>query len=203
MLKENGRNYHGEVAWECLCDCGNIVTVGGYDLRSGNTKSCGCYKHERIVEASTTHGAFGTPLYRTYFNMKNRCYNPHYYLFQHYGGKGVTVCDEWLGSGGFSAFAAWSNANGYERGLSIDRLDNSKGYCPDNCRWVNMVTQQNNRTNNRLITVDGETHTMAEWAKISGLHYGTIQRRLANGWSDSEAVTLRPSHASRRSRADA
>lgn len=190
------------MAWECLCDCGNIATVAGYDLRSGNTKSCGCYARDMSTQSNLKHGSYGSALYKTYYNMKNRCYNPRYYLFQHYGGKGVTVCDEWLGDDGFSAFAAWANANGYKRGLSIDRIDNSKGYCPDNCRWSNMVTQQNNRTNNRLITVNGETHTMAEWARISGMHYCTIQKRLASGWSNEDAVTLRPSHAPHRSRAD-
>ena len=186
-----------------MCDCGNAITVAGYDLRSGNTKSCGCYAHDRTIEANLKHGAFETPLYRTYANMKNRCYNKNYCLFKHYGGKGITVCDEWLGENGFESFAKWANANGYGAGLSIDRIDNAKGYSPSNCRWADMVTQQNNRTNNRLISANGETHTMAEWSRISGIRYDTIQRRIAHGWSDEEAVTVRPSHASRRHRANA
>lgn len=178
-----------------MCDCGNTVIVGGYDLRSGNTQSCGCYARARSIEANRTHGAFGTPLYRTYANMKNRCYNPRYYLFKHYGGKGITVCDEWLGENGFDHFRQWARENGYKQGLSIDRIDNSLNYSPTNCRWVDMAVQQNNRTNNRRITVDGKTHTMAEWSKLSGIKYGTIQSRLKRGWSEADAVTVRPNHA--------
>ena len=203
VLKEAGRNNHGEVTWECLCDCGNKTIAAGYDLRSGNTKSCGCYGREAALNANTKHGAFGTHLYMAYTNMKTRCYNPHYYLYQHYGGKGISVCDEWLGENGFANFSAWAKANGYKDGLSIDRIDNSLGYSPDNCRWVDMQTQQNNRTNNRIITANGETHTMADWARISKISYSTIQRRLLRGWSEEDAVTLRSSHAPSRNRANA
>lgn len=194
VIREGGRK-SGEVAWECLCDCGNIVTVAGYDLRSGNTKSCGCYVHDRSVEANTKHGAFGTLLYRTYSNMKNRCYNPKYCLFQHYGGKGIRVCDEWLGEHGFERFRDWAMSNGYKEGLSIDRINNAADYSPDNCRWADMVAQQNNRTNNRLITANGETRTMADWSRSSGISYATIQGRLSRGWSEADAVTVRPHHA--------
>lgn len=136
--------------------------------------------------------------------MKTRCYNPHYYLFAHYGGKGVTVCDEWLGEDGFQRFYDWSVHNGYSAELSIDRIDNAKGYSPNNCRWVDMKTQQNNRTNNRVIRVGEESHTMAEWATVSGIRYATIQSRLQRGWSEEDAVTIRPGdYASLRSRASA
>lgn len=180
-----------------MCDCGNLVTVGGYELRSGNTKSCGCYMRDRTIEASTKHGAFGTHLYRAYTNMKTRCYNPHYYLYRHYGGKGITICQEWLGEHGFENFRKWSFENGYREDLSIDRIDNALGYSPKNCRWVNMEKQQNNRTNNRIISAKGEVHTMADWSRLSGIPYCTIQGRLARGWSEADAVTVRPHHASR------
>lgn len=134
--------------------------------------------------------------------MKNRCYNPHYYLFKNYGGKGISVCDEWLGEHGFESFAKWAFENGYKKELSIDRIDNALGYSPQNCRWVDMKTQQNNRTNNRRITANGETHTMAEWSRISNIHYSTIQRRLKNGWREADAVTVRPKYASCRNRAN-
>lgn len=121
--------------------------------------------------------------------MKNRCYNPNYYLFQHYGGKGVTVCDEWLGENGLKNFAEWSLANGYSDTLSIDRIDNRKGYSPSNCRWVSMVDQQNNRSNNHIIIYNGESHTMAEWSRITGIPYWTIIKRIAAGWSEQNAVS--------------
>jgi hypothetical protein len=121
--------------------------------------------------------------------MKTRCYNSNYYLFQHYGGKGIVVCENWLGKYGFNNFRKWAFENGYKDGLSIDRIDNSKPYCPENCRWVTMTVQQNNRTNNRMITANGETDTMANWARKTGIPYCTIQRRLYSGWNEQEAVT--------------
>lgn len=190
VIREAGRK-RKEVAWECLCKCGKTVVVNGYALRSGHTQSCGCYAVDRAKAENTKHGMFGTLIYRTYANMKNRCYNPNYYLFKHYGGKGVSVCETWLGDNGFDNFYQWSLLNGYREGLSIDRIDNSKNYCPENCRWVDMTTQQNNRTNNRVITVNGETHTMAEWSRIKGIKYETIQRRIAAGWRESDAVSLK------------
>ena len=199
VLSESGRK-RKEIQWECLCDCGNITYCSGWDLRNGKTVSCGCKRKEGLPQTSYKHKEFGQRLYYVYMNIKTRCYNPKYYLFNHYGGKGITVCNEWLGEDGFNNFYKWALDNGYSDELSIDRIDNSKGYSPDNCRWVSMQTQQNNRTNNRIITVDEESHTMAEWSRISGIHYNTIQRRLANGWPEEDAVTLEPCHASRRYR---
>lgn len=178
-----------EIAWKCICDCGKTVIVPGYPLRSGKTKSCGCYMRDQTKNANRKHGMFGTPIYRTYFNMKNRCYNPHYYLYKDYGGRGISVCNEWLGDDGFSNFYKWAKENGYHQGLSLDRIDCDGNYSPQNCRWVNMIVQQNNRRNNHMITANGQTHTMAEWARISKIPYSTIQRRIHSGWKDSEAVT--------------
>lgn len=192
-----------EIAWKCVCDCGNEVTVSGYYLRSGRTVSCGCKRKEGCPQRSFRYSKLGTTIHRAYTNMKTRCYNPKYYMFNHYGGKGITVCDEWLGDDGFKHFYDWSMLNGYKEGLSIDRIDNNKSYSPDNCRWVDMTAQQNNRTNNRLIAADGEIHTMAEWARINGIHYATIQRRLKCGWNEVDAVTVRTSYASCGSRARA
>lgn len=187
VIRENGRK-RKEVQWECLCDCGKKVDVSGYNLRTGHTTSCGCMKgHTESHSFRYQHRH--DPIASIYTNMKTRCYNPNYYLFHHYGGKGITLCDEWLGENGFENFYRWSLLHGYQPGLSIDRIDNSKGYSPDNCRWVNMKEQQNNRTNNRLITAHGETHTMAEWSAISGICYGTLQRRIYSGWDESDAVT--------------
>lgn len=125
-------------------------------------------------------------LYKVWSAMKDRCSNPHNHKFPNYGAKGIRVCDEWLHN--YSAFKEWSYANGYQEGLSIDRIDNSKGYCPENCRWVNMIVQQNNRTNNIRIEIDGVTHTLSEWSKISGIKTDTIYRRIKNGFPVKEAV---------------
>ena len=187
VLKQSGTK-HKECVWECMCDCGNKTNVISSNLRKGHTKSCGCLNTERTKQANTKHGLYGTKIHSTYYNMKNRCYNPNYYLYKHYGGKGITVCDEWLGENGLSNFYNWSLKNGYADDKSIDRIDNEKGYCPENCRWTTMKQQQNNRTNNRIITVNGNSHTMKEWSEITGIGYGTIQSRINRGWSPEDAV---------------
>jgi len=200
LVLEEAGHQRAEIRWKCLCDCGNIAYFPGWDLRTGRIVSCGCKRKEGRPSNSFQYKNVGTQIYHAYVNMKTRCYNPHYYLYQHYGGKGITICDEWLGKDGFENFYNWSMTHGYSAGLSIDRIDNSKEYSPSNCRWATMTEQQNNRTNNRMITANGETHTMAEWSRLSNIRYETIQRRLSSGWSEQDAVTLRSSHASRRSR---
>ena len=188
VVCEAGRK-HKEITWKCICDCGKTTIVPGYQLRSGKTKSCGCYMVDQTKKANTKHGMFGKPIYRTYFNMKNRCYNPNYYLYKDYGGRGISVCDEWLGENGFSHFYEWAKKNGYQPGLSLDRIDCNGNYSPQNCRWTNMVVQQNNRRNNHIITANGKTHTMAEWSRITGIPYRTIQKRIYSGWEEEAAVT--------------
>lgn len=180
VIGEAGRK-RKEVLWECVCDCGNTVFVPGYSLRKGHTKSCGCLVSEKAKEANTKHGLYGTRIHGVYTNMKTRCYNPKYYLFKRYGGRGITVCDEWLGPDGLSNFVSWALKNGYSENLSLDRIDNDKGYSPDNCRWVTMKQQQNNRSNNRIITVNGVKKTMAEWADATEASYATLQWHVKAG----------------------
>lgn len=129
--------------WVCVCDCGKELEVEAYNLKTGHTTSCGCAKKEIAAKLHTTHGMRHTRLYRILHDMKNRCYRKSYHAFNHYGGRGITVCDEWLNS--FEAFRDWALANGYADNLTIDRIDNDKGYSPDNCRWVTMAEQNRNK----------------------------------------------------------
>lgn len=116
-----------------------------------------------------------------------RCYKPDNNRYNIYGARGITVCDEWKNDR--TAFYKWAFENGYKENLSIDRIDVNKGYSPDNCRWATVKSQANNRTTNKLITINGETHTMAEWGDIKGISRGTIWNRLHNlGWSEEDAV---------------
>lgn len=177
-----------EISWECVCDCGEHCVSAGYNLRSGKKTDCGNHKREKISESNKKHGLYGSRIHSIYYNMKNRCYNPKYYLFRHYGGKGVTVCEEWMGDAGIENFYKWSIENGYQETLSIDRIDNAKGYSPDNCRWTTMKDQQNNRTNNRRITINGETKTMMQWANHFGVSYSAIQSKIYKGVPDAQAV---------------
>lgn len=139
---EPRKGYNGAM-WKCVCDCGKTTIVNGQNLKSGNTTSCGCYGIERKTNTPKTHGKSGTRLHRIWKAMHSRCYNKNFHAYNHYGGRGITICDEWLHD--FQAFHDWAIVNGYKDNLSIDRIDNDKGYSPDNCRWVTMEEQNKNK----------------------------------------------------------
>lgn len=126
-------------------------------------------------------------IYSVYRSMKSRCYskgNKSYYL---YGGKGIIICDEWLNDK--DKFIEWALNNGYKEGLTIDRIDGDKGYKPSNCRWVDRYVQNNNTNRNRLVTYNGETHSLAEWARIVGLSYKAIAHRHSRNRSTERMLT--------------
>ena len=185
---ESGRK---ERMWSCQCDCGNIIDVLGINLKKkNNTTSCGCYKVEKMKASKTTHGLSNHQLYHTYQKMKSRCYNRNNKNYKDYGKKGVIICDEWLGENGFVNFYKWSMSHGYSENLSIDRIDVNGNYEPSNCRWTDVITQENNRTNNHIITYNNETMTMAMWARKLGIGYKTLANRiLTYGWSIEKAFT--------------
>lgn len=178
---------NGEAIWKCRCDCGNMTYVISGNLRRGNTKSCGCYGRECTAERNTTHGKTKERLHGVWTRMKDRCNNPKSDRWEWYGARGISVCEEWKNS--YEAFREWALSNGYQGGLTIDRVDVNGNYCPDNCRWITIKDQQNNRRNNHRITVGEETHTIAEWSKITGIRQGTIYARIASGWSAEDAIT--------------
>lgn len=168
--------------WNCRCDCGNETVVLAENLKKGHTSSCGCYRRE--ARPQLTHGYRHTRAYGVYEKMKGRCYNKNNPSYHRYGGRGITVCDEWLNSPG--AFVEWAYANGFREDAeygecTVDRIDNNGGYSPDNCRIVNEKVQANNRRSNRIIQHDGENKTLAEWADYFGMtrskaHYHLIEK---------------------------
>ena len=134
------------------------------------------------------HGLRKHRLYRIWSNMKNRCYNPNTRSYERYGGRGITVCDEWKND--FMSFYNWSIANGYRDDLTLDRSNNDGNYTPENCRWATQKQQHNNTSLNKVITIEGVSHTMAEWCEITGINYSTARDRINRGhWDPIKAVT--------------
>jgi hypothetical protein len=177
----------GQARWLCDCDCGNQTTVTGGSLRSGNTMSCGCLHRESVSKrniASSTHGMFGTPEYRSWSAMMTRCTNPSHAAYQRYGGRGISVCDDWKT---FERF--YGDMGPRPPGCSIERIDNNMGYEPANCRWATRVEQQRNKRSNRIISHDGRSLPVSEWAEIVGLTQYTIHARLGRGWTTEDALT--------------
>lgn len=175
---KNGKRY---VCWDCLCDCGNTVQVYTGSLTSGFTQSCGCLSREK----SFRHGGKGTRLYNIWLAMKARCKNPNRPEFINYGGRGISLCDEWED---FKNFQDWASENGYNDRLTIDRIDCNGDYKPSNCRWSTYREQANNKRNSVRITIDGETHSIDEWSAISHVPSNAIRKRICNGWPIHKAV---------------
>lgn len=182
-IQGNGRH---RVAWKCVCDCGNEVVVLGENLRKGASRSCGCFRKDEMSARNSTHRSTNTKLYGVWGSMKARCYNKSVKYYCRYGGRGISVCDEWLND--FESFHDWSVASGYKDGLSIDRINNDAGYSPENCRWVDCSVQANNRSSNRMLTYNGETHNVTEWAAIKGVSPKTLFNRVYAGYSDEEVL---------------
>lgn len=177
---------HGKVRWKCKCECGNEVIVDASSLRKNSVHSCGCYRTERLNEYSYTHGKSKTRLNNTWRCMKQRCLNPNNSAYKNYGGRGITVCNEWQE---FQPFYDWAIANGYKDDLTIDRIDVNGNYEPSNCRWVDTKTQSNNTRRSHYITYKGETMTLTQWANKLNMNKGTLTKRLNSGWSIEEAFT--------------
>jgi hypothetical protein len=184
----------GRAFWECVCDCGNFVIAEGYGLKSGGVKQCHFCKIKQISIKNTTHGCSPTRLYNIWTNMKTRCSNPNYEMFNSYGGKGISLCSEWES---FENFKLWSLSHGYNEKLTIDRIDNSNGYNPDNCKWSTMKQQQNNRTNNHLVKFNGEILTLKQWSEKLNISYPTLLGRFYRGWSATKALTTPIRHCNK------
>lgn len=185
-----GRNDKSRVLWECQCDCGNATIVRSTGLCSGNTRSCGCLGREVRSASTKTHGMSGTKIHGIWGAMVQRCTNPKAKNYHDYGGRGITVCDEWRDS--FGAFYTHVSQlpNFNLENMTLDRIDNNNGnYEPGNVRWVTRKEQSRNTRRNVLLTYNSKTKTVAEWAKDLGMYPSTLYTRIREGWSVDYALT--------------
>lgn len=172
--------------WLSICDCGRTATPTAQNLTSGKSKSCGCLSREMASSLKRTHGASNTPAHNTWSGMIQRCTNPNTKQYSDYGGRGITVCEEWRD---FSAFLRdmGQPPNGY----TIERKDNDKGYNKENCIWADRKTQQRNRRIMKKISHNGENRCLSEWAEIYGVERDLVMSRIFNlKWTFEEAVGL-------------
>lgn len=152
VIERVGSDKQKRATWLCRCDCGREHVVASSYLINGDIKSCGCTKSELLIRRNTRHNKVHTKIYIVWANMVQRCTYPKHQAYHRYGGRGIAVCDEWRDS--FQSFYDWAMAHGYDENApkgqcTIDRIDNDKGYSPDNCRWVDMKTQRHNRSDSR------------------------------------------------------
>lgn len=150
--------------WLFKCDCGREVVTNAYPVKHGQTKSCGCWNEENKHNRYRIHGLTGTRIQVTWSHMKQRCYNPNCREYEHYGGRGISVCEEWKNS--VAEFAKWAYANGYKENLTLDRIDNDGNYEPNNCRWVSMEVQENNKRNNHYYDINDGRYTLSQISKM-------------------------------------
>ena len=181
---------HGKVAyWYCRCDCGTEKWVSANHLTRGYAKSCGCKQYDTPQTKPNLLKKNNPRIYSIWSGMKTRCNNTNSKRYKDYGGRGIKICDEWLI---FDNFCLWSLENGYEEGLTIERIDNDKSYCPENCKWISQSEQNKNKRNTRIYTYNGETKHLAEWARVFNLDYQLLYDRLKSGMDFEKAVTYVP-----------
>jgi len=190
VLYDTGERRDGHVVWHCQCDCGNELDVRSGDLVSVHTTSCGCYKRQRAAEVHTVHGMTRKkihPIYQTWGDMLQRCENPSDEAYKNYGFRGIKVCDEWHK---FIPFCDWALANGWQKGLQLDRINNNGNYEPGNCHWATPQENNRNRRDNRMITFGDKTQCLAAWADEIGIEYYTLWVRINRcRWPIERALT--------------
>lgn len=189
IRKNNG------IYWVCKCDFGNTTEVLPQHLNRGLIRSCGCLRKDVSSKKNKKHGMSKTRIYKEWKGIKERCLNKNNHAYKNYGGRGITICDEWLGENGFEYFCNWAMQNGYDESKekseqSIDRIDVNGDYSPDNCRYADSHIQATNKRNSIHIAYNGEIHSPGEWDEIMGYSNGTVYRRIyKNGWNVEKAIT--------------
>jgi hypothetical protein len=177
----------GQARWNCVCDCGNLHSLKSIILRRGISKSCGCLEEEARHTNNRTHGHTSsgtTPTFHSWAGMMARCTNPKHSSFHRYGGRGISVCERW------HTFQNFLDDMGVKPPkLSLDRIDNSLSYSPENCRWATASEQARNKRNNHMITHNGVTKCLQEWSELIGITSSSLRCRLDSGWSVYDALS--------------
>ena len=191
VLERAENTKSGKSRWLCQCDCGKKTIVLGSYIKDGRVKSCGCYNHDLLIKRNTKHNYDGKRICYVYRSMLSRCLNKNNKYYSEYGGRGIDICDEWIGENGIKNFCEWAYANGYDENAprgqcTLDRIDNDKGYSPANCRWVDLYVQANNKRNNILINYNGKTQTLEQWCKELKLSRSMVRHRYERGCKISE-----------------
>lgn len=196
VVIEAAENKGKKPRWLCQCDCGKTKIVHSSSLKNGNTKSCGCFRTETTIARCSTNRSKDKTLYAVWNTIKQRCNNPNNKSYSNYGGRGITICDEWYN---YDNFYEWSINNGYKHGLEIDRINNSLGYSPDNCRWVTKSVNANNKRNVKQYTINGESKSLPEWCREYNINYDTVYLRVHRlHWDVEKALVTPPIKYNRR-----
>ena len=178
VTKRLPNNKFNMIVWECLCDCGNIHNVSANCLLQKQTFSCGCQKKESVSKACKTHGKSRTKLHKVWISMRGRCNNHNDKNYNHYGDRGISVCEEW---DTYKCFYDWSIKNGYIEGLQIDRINNDGNYCPENCAWVTSMVNMSHTSRSNHININGEIKCLSEWSRIMKANPPTFWRWFRKG----------------------
>lgn len=190
ILEKTDKRKRGYIVYKCKCyNCGKIVekTLEHLQTRKNkgyNNMTCGCF--DKHYNNFYKNGLSNTRLRHIYDNMKSRCYNKNNKSYKYYGGKNVTICDEWLKD--FEFFYNWAINNGYQENLTIDRIDTNGNYEPNNCRWVNFREQISNRTNTIKLKYKNQIKPLSEWAKEYNIEISTLRTRISRGWCIERAL---------------
>lgn len=186
-VEKTDKRINKHVVWKFLCDCGNEHFAMASEVKNGRTRSCGCLVSEVVSAIRTSHGATvnytPTPTYVVWQSMIRRCHAPAHKSFKDYGGRGIFVCERWHD---FENFL--QDMGEKPKGLSLDRIDNNKGYSPDNCSWRSMKEQSRNKRSNRVLEMDGQKKCLQEWADEYNIHKSCLMARLKK-MSLKEALT--------------
>lgn len=188
IIKKVGISKNKFALWLCKCTCGNEIIVTSNNLRTGNSKSCGCFATELRRKKLLKHGFKHTRIYNIWRAMKQRCCNKNSSNYKNYGKRGIRICQEWLDD--FINFYNWALEHGYSDNLSIDRIDTNGNYEPSNCRWITLKEQNNNRRSNNNITIGKKTQNLELWCKELHIKRYQVYTLVYKGKSFKEAILM-------------